>query len=297
MLEKLFRHEGIKRLLPYPHYDTVLYPVSAPTEEYLDLARHIHARDKRGFCGFMLNIERFENEDNRPENVFTSCCENRKGEEWNHEFTRMELFLRHLEVPFGSLWPMFWLSEQDEAFAAREVPESSTLGVFIGAYHHWRRWAEENWIDVLNRQTVARHVVLFGSERDAVSGDRIAAGLEQSGTDCRNLAGRTSLRELAACLARCCSVVSTESAGLHMAVALHVPTVGLTGGHHYGRYYPWGDERINRVASVDMDCFNCNERCKFGDYRCISGISVETVLRELQVAAAASKPTRKERTR
>ena len=103
-----------------------------------------------------------------------------------------------------------------------------------------------------------------------------------------DLTGKTTLRQMAACIARCDLVVSTDSSGLHFATALRMPTVGLMGGYHYGRYYPWGDERINRVARIDLDCYYCNNKCIHDDYRCVQGIPVETVLKELEIAAGNS---------
>ena len=69
-----------------------------------------------------------------------------------------------------------------------------------------------------------------------------------------------------------------------------VPAVGILGGYHFGRFYPWGDARIHRVANRFMDCYFCNDACIYGDWRCVSSIEVDTVERELRAAIENAEP-------
>jgi len=88
-----------------------------------------------------------------------------------------------------------------------------------------------------------------------------------------NLAGKTSVREMIECLRRCDAILSQETAALHIATALHKPVLGIVGGGHYGRFYPWGDPEIARVVTKPLDCFGCNWACKYATMRCIQEIS------------------------
>jgi ADP-heptose:LPS heptosyltransferase len=201
---------------------------------------------------------------------------------WEHELDRTARFLRAMDIPAGDIRPELWLSDRDRAFGDQAVPAEDTLGVFIGAAHWSCLWPTEKWTELLNSQRSADRIALFGSGRESEQAADIAAGLDRRRLDVIDLTGKTTLRQLAACLGRCRLVVSTDSCGLHFATAQHVPTVGLLGGYHYGRFYPWGDERINRVARLPMECYYCNNKCIYEDFRCVSGIEVEAVLEEMR---------------
>ena len=81
-----------------------------------------------------------------------------------------------------------------------------------------------------------------------------------------DLGGRLALGDLIAVLAHARVVVTNDSAPLHLAAALGVPVVAVTGGGMPGRYLPYPDEpgapRI-RAAQVSpaWSCFGCLWRC------------------------------------
>lgn len=100
--------------------------------------------------------------------------------------------------------------------------------------------------------------------------------------------GATSLRELAAALLQVDVLLSQETGALHLATALGVPTVGLLGGGHHGRFYPWGDPARNRVADHPMHCYHCNWVCRYDTIRCIQEIPPSRISQELARALAAA---------
>ena len=83
------------------------------------------------------------------------------------------------------------------------------------------------------------------------------------------------------CIKACDFVLSQETAALHAAVALRKPVVGIIGGGHYGRFYPWGDPKLSRPANKPMDCYGCNWLCKYETIRCIQEIPAADAAREL----------------
>ena len=68
---------------------------------------------------------------------------------------------------------------------------------------------------------------------------------------------------------------------MHIAAALRKPMVGILGGGHFGRFYPWGDPRLSRVAHVPMECYWCNWSCRYETVRCIREISPAVIAREI----------------
>jgi len=286
LLERFLLRPTVKPVW-LPQFDIVMYPVSAPKEEWLSVVRITEAKEKWGFSGVQLNYQELDDDRNVPEKVFTRSWRNTNENLWVHELERTRGVLREMDVVCENIDPVLWLADRDRDFAASVLPDAGCVGFFIGAADDSRRWPAEKWVELGVRQDVAPKVVLFGGPSDRCLAVVLGKRLGEQNVRALNLAGKTTLRELAACLEKCRAVVSNDSAGLHLAVACGVPTVGILGGYHFGRYYPWGDPRIHRVASVPMDCRHCNADCCYGDFRCVSDISVDAVLVELEAALQA----------
>ena len=95
----------------------------------------------------------------------------------------------------------------------------------------------------------------------------------------RNVAGRTSLRELLALLARCRALLTNDTGPMHLAAALGVPVVvpfGSTSPELTGPGLP-GDPR-HRLIRANAPCAPCFLRECPIDFRCMNGISVEQVV-------------------
>ena len=89
-----------------------------------------------------------------------------------------------------------------------------------------------------------------------------------------NLAGRTSLKELACLYSGCRLLITTDTGPMHMAVAMGCPVVALFGPTAPWRTGPYG--RGHRVIREDMECSPCfRKRCSH--IRCMKGITVEKV--------------------
>jgi heptosyltransferase-1 len=136
---------------------------------------------------------------------------------------------------------------------------------------HWARLAG------LLHQAGAQ-LVLSGSAADrAVTQDILArAGLPGGITD---LAGRVSLKELAAVLSLASAVVATDTGIMHLAAALGRPVAALFGPTSPGRTGPYG--KGHRVLRLGLGCSPCFlRRCP--DPRCLSTLSPELVARSVQ---------------
>lgn len=76
---------------------------------------------------------------------------------------------------------------------------------------------------------------------------------------------KTTLAELGAFLKHCGLLVSNDSAPMHMAAALNVPTVGIFGPTDPRAQGPWGDGH-GVVRKESVDCLGCNRtRCPIGN--------------------------------
>lgn len=94
-----------------------------------------------------------------------------------------------------------------------------------------------------------------------------------------NLAGKISLKELAALIQGAKALICVDSAPLHMASALKTPTVALFGPSSEKTWGPWRNDRA-RVVAETMSCRPCyQDGCggsKVSD--CLHTLSVEKVL-------------------
>jgi len=149
------------------------------------------------------------------------------------------------------------------------------VGLFPGAAISYRNWA------VANYEILAREVhedigyVLFGGkeDRDLAGGVKKALQKGNASCDVLNFVGQTSLRELCAAVKCCDLFVAMETSGLHLAIAMGIPTIGIVGGGHYGRFVPWGDLKKNVFLTKNLDCFNCGWICTRDRVECIQDVS------------------------
>jgi heptosyltransferase II len=153
--------------------------------------------------------------------------------------------------------------------------------IFPGASIAERRWGAERFREVARRLAAAGiPVVVVGGGDDAEQGEVIVQG-----TCGLNLAGRTTLAETAAVIARSSLLLSGDSGVLHIAVGLAVPTVSLFGPGIEAKWGPQGegDLILNRhLACSPCTSFGTTPSCPT-KARCLCEITVPEV-----VAAVAS---------
>jgi heptosyltransferase-1 len=93
-----------------------------------------------------------------------------------------------------------------------------------------------------------------------------------------NLAGQTSLVELAALYRRMEMLISTDTGPMHIAAAVTRPVVALFGPTAEWRTGPYGDG--HRIVSVSQDCRPCFKR-DCAHCRCMQSITVEDVMQKV----------------
>lgn len=110
-----------------------------------------------------------------------------------------------------------------------------------GSSPRWqsKRLPDEKWREIAGvlRARFGLPLVLTGSADET---DYIARVTGAIGPPAENRAGRTSLPELKRLLADAWLVVSTDSAAMHLAVAMKTPTVGIFGATNWRGAAPFG---------------------------------------------------------
>jgi len=168
----------------------------------------------------------------------------------------------------------------------QDEPRGITAALVPGAAHRIREWKLENYTEVFDRLPSVGRIAILGGIADAEKADRLVGLLRNAGPrrSVVTLAGKTTLRQMVELIRRCQLLIGVETAALHIATALGVPAVGILGGGHYGRFYPWGNPAVHRAAASPMDCFGCQWRCIYGDYRCIPAIPPALVVEQARIA-------------
>ncbi len=110
----------------------------------------------------------------------------------------------------------------------------------------------------------------------------IAAGAPaEARSKLRSIAGETSLRELCAALKACAMVLTNDTGPMHVAAAVGTPVVvpfGSTSWRMTGPGLP--DDPRHRFLEAGAPCSPCFLRACPIDFRCMTGITVENVVRE-----------------
>jgi heptosyltransferase-2 len=131
-------------------------------------------------------------------------------------------------------------------------------------------WPASHYAQVA-RELHARHgepVVLLGSGKEAALCEEIAAAAPGA---CRVLAGKTRLIDAMVLIAAARGVVSNDSGLMHVAAAFRIPQVAVFG---------------STSPELQLDCMPCFERtCRYGHYRCLTGVSATRVLDTLDDAS------------
>lgn len=145
-----------------------------------------------------------------------------------------------------------------------------------------RRMSVDKWADV-GRALIARldcRLLLVGAPSETVNTGRLA---ERIGDKARvvDLAGRTSLPQLAAVLKSADLVVSTDSGSAHLANAVGTPTIVLFGAGDERNTAPHEKANLAVIRVPDLACAPCvSNVCRLGDQRCLERIEAEAVVTE-----------------
>ncbi|MGH7823903.1 MAG: lipopolysaccharide heptosyltransferase II [Candidatus Binatia bacterium] len=158
------------------------------------------------------------------------------------------------------------------------------IGINPGSVWPTKRWAPESFarlIGLLKAETDCE-VVLFGGPEDA---DTVAQVQRLAPDAAVSLAGKTSLRELAAALSRCAVFVSNDSGPMHIAVARGVPVVAIFCATTPSLgFYPYSSRAV--VVEKRLSCRPCSlhggRRCPLGTEDCIRLIEPEVVLQAVR---------------
>ena len=180
------------------------------------------------------------------------------------------------------------------------APSASVLVINPAASRPLNRWPLERF------QSVAAHfagrpgvaVIVTGAPpafRTVMDGlDEVALAGEVARADSRilNLAGRLTVKEFGALLARADSLLTCDTGPMHIGAALETPLIVLSGAADPDRTGPLTD---NSTVLIDrtLPCVPCRDRlCARGDMMCMENLTVPAVIAATEQRLAHARRSR-----
>jgi heptosyltransferase-2 len=189
-------------------------------------------------------------------------------------------------------YPMETPPKDDEAEFNILPDDTKKINVALhpggGGYSRARRWTVERFAWVANRlaEDFDANIILLGGNEE----DELAAQLDtQLDNESINLAGKTSLKELAEVLRRCHLFIGGDSGVMHMAAACGTPMVaifGPTNANAWGPWVPGGKAIVVQSQNAGCPCLYVGretgnvEGCQ--SLGCLASISQDMVLEAAQ---------------
>ncbi len=145
-----------------------------------------------------------------------------------------------------------------------------------------RRWPAQYFGEVARRlRTAGYTVVVTGSHPERALAAKVMAA---AGPGVRNFAGRLTLSELVALLARSALLISNDTGPVHLASALHVPVVAMFGPNTPELY---GPRSPGSVAFYEPPpCAPCITNYNYKTSRCRNPVCMQRIDVERVTAAA-----------
>ncbi|MCS6880545.1 MAG: glycosyltransferase family 9 protein [Oscillochloridaceae bacterium] len=194
--------------------------------------------------------------------------------------------LRFALTPAERAWANAWI-------AARLAPAERLVIIHPGTAGVTKLWPAERWAivgDALAARPGAR-VLLTGGPGEEALVRQVAGAMRHPPLE---LAGATSISQLAALFAQAALVLGVDSGPLHLAVSQGTPTVRLFGPTDPGRFGPWGDPARHRVLRAGLACSPCHNvnRCPRGTLgpECMEAISAAMVKDAVSLEASPDLP-------
>jgi len=198
-----------------------------------------------------------------------------------------DLLRRGAGVSIEYIEPKLLLDEQDNQ-RGMDLLEGYGVGkddsyavIAFQAVAESRRWGTDNYT-ALAQYLITAHdlkIALVGSSHDAKAGDEISEAVDSDSV--ANLAGKTSLRELAAICSRARLFIGNDSGPAHLAAAVGVPIIVLSGADAPKETSPISKQK-KLVYLDELECISCRKnKCPLkGDefMRCMKEITVEMVV-------------------
>ena len=208
-------------------------------------------------------------------------CSVRVSDSSGHAIDRYFALLHAVGIEARDRTLELFLTDSDRAYARdamekqRVCEDRPIVGLFPGAGWKLREWMPDRFAAIGDRlvRDFDAQVVIFGGPHERQLASNVANLMTERAT---SFAGNHQIRQSAALIERCNLFLTNDTGPMHIAAALHTPTVSLFGPGNHIRFQPL--DSIHTTIRHDVPCNPCKQftnRCK--DNVCMKLITVDEV--------------------
>ena len=206
-----------------------------------------------------------------------------------HETTRNLDILKQAGIPIPIQTTTFSVTTADEKWASDFLAthqidrEHPLIAIHPGSPIELKRWLPERYAELADWLIAQKGAqILFVGVKDEI---QIITDIQaRMQGESINIAGETTLTQLASILHKCNIVIGNDSGPMHLAAAVGIHTIGLYGPGDPTRFGPVGAKC--QTIRRKLDCPPCSgTTCRFGEEGCMSKIQVTDVIQTLETVA------------
>jgi len=190
--------------------------------------------------------------------------------------------LEAYDIRTDHTWPEHHVS-QDKLQKARALlkrigvsPHRVIVALQPFSLWKYKEWGVTEYIQLVKWLISEYHVsvIITGSLDERKRADEIIGKCQM---EAYNLAGKTSIGTLAAVFKACKLFIGVDSAGVHIAAAVGIPTVGIFGPSSVSDWAPRG--KHHHVVHKAFPCVPCTDKgCQDSEFsRCLKELTLEEV--------------------
>ena len=204
-----------------------------------------------------------------------------------HETTRNLDVLRQAGIPTSVQTAIFSVTTEDKKWASDFLAtyqidgQHPLIAIHPGSPIALKRWLPERYAELADWLIAQKRAqILFVGVKDEIPiTTEIQARMRGESI---NIAGKTTLTQLASILPTCNVFIGNDSGPMHLAAAVGTQTIGLYGPGDPTRFGPAGTKCQTIQRKSDCPCLGTV--CRYGKSGCMSEIQVTDVIQVLETA-------------
>ena len=250
-----------------------------------DLAIILHPVNRAHLLAFLAGIPKRLGYNLKLSFLLTHRKEHKKQEGLKHEAEYNLDLLGDLGIT-GNARDLFmpirdeseqWVKDLFEKEGIRETDK--LLAINPGASCPSKLWPAGSFAEVAGELSCRYNfkILVLAGPKDMLLADQIARKIKGKTI---NLAGKTSVSQLASILKRCVLFISNDSGPVHIACALGTPVISIFGRNQAGlsprRWGPLG--KLDKYLHKEVGCIQCLAHNCQKEFACLKAISVSDVV-------------------
>ena len=209
-----------------------------------------------------------------------------------HETTRNLDVLRQAGIPTPVQTAIFSVTTEDKKWASDFLAtyqidrQHPLIAIHPGSPIALKRWMPERYAELADWLIAQKRAqILYVGVKDEIPIITEIQALMRG--ESINIAGKTTLTQLASILPTCNVFIGNDSGPMHLAAAVGTQTIGLYGPGDPTRFGPAGAKCQTIQRKSDCPCLG--PVCRYGKSGCMSEIQVADVIQTLEAAAYLAK--------